>query len=435
MINILLKRLCRYADNFKSESISNPAKVVEKKLSNVQKKLQNCKSEQLQYLLSMEELHLLFSLSNQKKIDKKKKIYEKLYTKHCKICRFYVAHFLFCNHYAVYYTTKKNLRHAIIYAKKAMKHARRLSKNTYNWAICNVSDLYLALSEYDLAIKQISHCSASLFSLTIHVKYAFFKRNTKHLEVIIASMEKCNFTIDIYWIVLFLHCFLCNDKKNAELIWRKYTRGKKNNSKSSFIKWYKEIALKNPNSWRWGIEVLEIYGSVVSAGYPFDELAGCLTANLHVGETNGKQIMFLKALLPIFGKDSFQDMITVQLLFRFKKFQICKQMLQCLSFNGGNIVMSIWYPHLETDIFEAMKNLICYQCHKKSQTLRCCKGCLNVYYCSKNCQKRSWKHRHQNECNRDDEISQLLNELRITIKKLKKNYNKMLKKKIGKQEN
>lgn len=42
--------------------------------------------------------------------------------------------------------------------------------------------------------------------------------------------------------------------------------------------------------------------------------------------------------------------------------------------------------------------MVCRFCNKSSKHLKRCIGCLQVSYCSKECQKEDWSQRHQVEC-------------------------------------
>eukprot|EP01084_Bolivina_argentea_P108025 193079_1 len=44
------------------------------------------------------------------------------------------------------------------------------------------------------------------------------------------------------------------------------------------------------------------------------------------------------------------------------------------------------------------KTMKCSNCGIKKQRPKCCKGCCEVFYCNKSCQKIDWKNKHRNQC-------------------------------------
>ena len=52
---------------------------------------------------------------------------------------------------------------------------------------------------------------------------------------------------------------------------------------------------------------------------------------------------------------------------------------------------------------------------KKRSKWKLCEGCKTVYYCSRKCQKISWKHRHKQQCQKLQKLIAKIDSIKINI--------------------
>ncbi len=63
----------------------------------------------------------------------------------------------------------------------------------------------------------------------------------------------------------------------------------------------------------------------------------------------------------------------------------------------GDVVIEVKNPYVLVPRNSVISTL-CYGCLVETSNLKCCTGCKTVVYCSKGCQRTSWKDIHRFEC-------------------------------------
>jgi hypothetical protein len=64
---------------------------------------------------------------------------------------------------------------------------------------------------------------------------------------------------------------------------------------------------------------------------------------------------------------------------------------------AGDVIIRVKDPYVLTPRNNIIPT-VCYECLLEERNLKICTGCKIVRYCSKDCQKKSWKDLHRLEC-------------------------------------
>lgn len=147
------------------------------------------------------------------------------------------------------------------------------------------------------------------------------------------------------------------------------------------------------NDWRkfdrYYTKVLDLHGTEIEGGCSIHGV-GILINNLGLRSKSRKQIKTCKR--------SAREITCLRIMRnKWKETVLDKRKKQTATLNS-------FLKHIfgnEDSNYSAFKNICrikqCAQCRKKTQCLRKCKTCRNVFYCSKICQKKDW-HNHKRQC-------------------------------------